>query len=431
MTTQTSRGDVLDCALSPDGRYLAYLAGRAGRVEPARAPGGDRQRRGGAAGAGRRPREPRRSRRTATTSSTWRASPTRRTTGRSSRCRRSAGRPRERAFDVDSRVTLLARRQAARVLAAACRRSRSPARRLRPRRARRSACSPRSRTPRSTRARPPGLPTARRSRRRCSSRRPTCRRRSPSSTRRAAARRDFLALPAHGPREPRLAARRPRARGERAGPAARPQRAGVPDRLSGARGCSGSPTTSTATPASRCRRGEEAIAAVRLTRLANLWLADAAGGDGAALTSITNPEDSPFDVAVGRARHRRLRRSARPGLQLWAIGAGGRRAAAAHLGERASRSTPGAAAGVVALRSPGRRRRPHLARGADGSGLRQLTSGKGEQVAAVSRDGRFAAFFPYDAPQSVSLLTVADGGVHGSSRAASPASLGFSPDSRS
>jgi serine/threonine protein kinase/Tol biopolymer transport system component len=31
MTTQTSRGDVIGSAMSPDGRYLAYIAGRAGR----------------------------------------------------------------------------------------------------------------------------------------------------------------------------------------------------------------------------------------------------------------------------------------------------------------------------------------------------------------------------------------------------------------
>jgi Tol biopolymer transport system component len=32
MSTQTSRGDVIDSVISPDGRYLAYLAGRAGRA---------------------------------------------------------------------------------------------------------------------------------------------------------------------------------------------------------------------------------------------------------------------------------------------------------------------------------------------------------------------------------------------------------------
>ena len=58
MSTQTSRGDVLDSVISPDGRYLAYLAGRRGPRQPARAPGRDRERRGGAARAGRRPREP-------------------------------------------------------------------------------------------------------------------------------------------------------------------------------------------------------------------------------------------------------------------------------------------------------------------------------------------------------------------------------------
>ena len=32
VSTQTNRGDVFDCVLSPDGRYLAYLAGRSGHV---------------------------------------------------------------------------------------------------------------------------------------------------------------------------------------------------------------------------------------------------------------------------------------------------------------------------------------------------------------------------------------------------------------
>src|SRR6185369_10207850 len=31
ISTQTSRGDVVDCAISPDGRYLAYVTGTAGR----------------------------------------------------------------------------------------------------------------------------------------------------------------------------------------------------------------------------------------------------------------------------------------------------------------------------------------------------------------------------------------------------------------
>src|SRR5262249_6253461 len=32
MSTQTSRGDVLDCVISPDGRFLAYLTGTGGRA---------------------------------------------------------------------------------------------------------------------------------------------------------------------------------------------------------------------------------------------------------------------------------------------------------------------------------------------------------------------------------------------------------------
>jgi Tol biopolymer transport system component len=45
-------------------------------------------------------------------------------------------------------------------------------------------------------------------------------------------------------------------------------------------------------------KGEEAIAAVRVSRLANLWIADATGGAARQISSTVNPEESHFFVSV-------------------------------------------------------------------------------------------------------------------------------------
>jgi len=66
---------------------------------------------------------------------------------------------------------------------------------------------------------------------------------------------------------------------------------------------------------------------------------------------------------------------------------------------------------------------------ADGSDQRQLTSGAGEQVGAVSRDGRFVSFTPYDAQQTVSVLSLEDGQVFPVATQTG-ATVGFSPDGR-
>jgi Tol biopolymer transport system component len=65
--------------------------------------------------------------------------------------------------------------------------------------------------------------------------------------------------------------------------------------------------------------------------------------------------------------------------------------------------------------------------GKDGSNLRQLTSGAGEQATAISPDGRHAAFFPFDSVQTVSLITLASGQVTPIQNVTTEA--GFSPDS--
>ena len=172
--------------------------------------------------------------------------------------------------------------------------------------------------------------------------------------------------------------------------------------------------------------GEEAIAALRVTRLANLWLADAGGEPARPLTSITNPEDSPFGLSVTgrgglvyaapRDRH----------LQAWVADAAG--GEPRPLTSAESHSIARAAAGDVVAFDRLDASGVHIWRmSADGSGQRQLTSGAGEQVGALSPDGRWVAFVPYDAPRTVSLVSVETGQV--SAYTSSTGGIaGFSPD---
>jgi Tol biopolymer transport system component len=174
--------------------------------------------------------------------------------------------------------------------------------------------------------------------------------------------------------------------------------------------------------------GEEAIAAVRRTRLANLWLADAAGGTSRQITSIANPEDSPEGLAIAGSETLLFTALRDQSLQIWAIGAAGGEARALTSGTYHSFNARAAGDVVVCDRED--ESGVHIWRMApDGSGLRQLTSGAGEQVNALSRDGRFAAFMPYDSPQTVSLLSLDSGQVTAIATDASGV-FAFSPDSK-
>jgi Tol biopolymer transport system component len=155
-------------------------------------------------------------------------------------------------------------------------------------------------------------------------------------------------------------------------------------------------------------QGEEAIAAVRQTRLANLWLADAAGGTVRPLTSITSPEDSNVSVTVAGTETVVFIAPRDDSLQVWATGTGGGEPRALTSGTPHS-FNPRAAGGVVVFDREDASG-VHIWRMApDGSDLRQLTSGSGEQVGALSPDGRFVAFRPYAAPRTVSLLSLESG----------------------
>jgi Tol biopolymer transport system component len=172
--------------------------------------------------------------------------------------------------------------------------------------------------------------------------------------------------------------------------------------------------------------GEEAIAALRMTRLANLWIADAAGEPARPITSTTNPEDSPFGLSVTGSGSILFGKPQDEHLQIWSIDAGGGEARALTSGE--AHSVGAAAAGDVVVFDRLDASGVHIWRmSPDGGDVRQLTSGAGEQVAALSPDGRYVAFSPYDAQRSVSLVSQETGQV-------SPfvsntvGALGFSPD---
>jgi serine/threonine protein kinase/Tol biopolymer transport system component len=423
MSTQTSRGDVVDCALSPDGRYLAYLAGRTGRISlrvRQVATGSDVEvvptRDGGIESPAfspdgnylfflaRKPDNP-----------SYRALYQVPSLG---------GTPQERAFDVDSRVSFSPdgrqvafwRQSLAKgegrlmVFDLLASRERELAKVADPEGARGTpAWSPDGKTIAATLLKPaPDLQTI-----------------VAFYDASSGARRDYLTLPWT---ILQTVAWLPDGRGLAA--AGQDLRRAINEQVFLIRH-----------PQPRIERvtndfyryfgvsasgGEEAIAAIRLTRLANLWLADATGGEARQLTSTSNPEDAPFDVTT--AGETVVFDAPRDqAIQLWAMDARGGEARPLTTGSSIS-VNPRATSGIVLfdrLDDKG----VHIWRvGVDGSDQRPLTSGAGEQVAAVSRDGRFAVFAPYDDPRTAHLLSVADGTAKPLARDVSGI-VGFSPDS--
>jgi serine/threonine protein kinase/Tol biopolymer transport system component len=172
--------------------------------------------------------------------------------------------------------------------------------------------------------------------------------------------------------------------------------------------------------------GEEAIAALRVTRLANLWAADTEGGPARQITSTANPEDSPFGLAVTGSGSLLFGKPRDEKLQIWAIDPAGGETRALTSGN--AHSVGAVAAGDVVVFDRLDASGVHIWRmSPEGSDVRQLTSGAGEQVAALSPDGRWVAFAPYDAPRTVSLVSAESGKV--TAVASSTAGVvGFSPD---
>jgi Tol biopolymer transport system component len=175
-------------------------------------------------------------------------------------------------------------------------------------------------------------------------------------------------------------------------------------------------------------RGEEAIAAVRVSRLANLWIADATGGPARQISSTVNPEESHFVISAASADTIVYDAPRGESVQIWAHPVAGGEPRVLTTGDALSINPRTAGKLVVfdRLDASG----VHIwSMNLDGSNPRKLSSGGGAQVAAVSRDGRYAAYFPVDAPQTVSLLTLESGQSSTLATNVTGGHAGFSPDS--
>ena len=173
--------------------------------------------------------------------------------------------------------------------------------------------------------------------------------------------------------------------------------------------------------------GEEAIAAVRTSRLANRWIADASGGGARKLTSVTSPERSSWSMAVAGPETVVYESPVDETLRIWAVDAVGGEPRALTADSTHTFNVM-AAPGVVAfdrLDESG----VHIWRMApDGTGRRQVTSGNGEQLRNLSPDGRLAAFERWEAEGVVQVADLETGEVSKLVEGASNV-FGFSPDS--
>ncbi len=174
---------------------------------------------------------------------------------------------------------------------------------------------------------------------------------------------------------------------------------------------------------------DETIAAVRTTQIANVWIADAAGAPAQRLTAVANPENTPWSAVAMDTSTVLFAAPEGRYVQLSTIMAAGGEARRLTTGEAHSISGK-AANGVVIfdrLDSSG----VHVWRiDAGGGSLRKLTSGAGEQNLSLSRDGLYFIASHYDSPLKFSVLATEDGHVV-LERSDLSGTLGFSPDSRS
>lgn len=171
-----------------------------------------------------------------------------------------------------------------------------------------------------------------------------------------------------------------------------------------------------------------ALAAVRLTRLENVWIADPRGGAARQITNITNYEYSPFGIAAVDSGTIVYSAAQGQGVQLWAQGVSG--GPARPLTPDATLSFNAASGGGRILFDRIETEGIHVwTVNPDGTGLRALTSGTGEQTGGVSPDGRYAGIRRYDSPGAPRVLDLTSGRERELARGIT-GSAGVSPDGR-
>jgi eukaryotic-like serine/threonine-protein kinase len=175
---------------------------------------------------------------------------------------------------------------------------------------------------------------------------------------------------------------------------------------------------------------DDAVAAVRTTTIRNVWLADASGATPARrLTNIANPESSIFNLApldAGTIAYIALE-DRYP--QVKTIGTTG---GETHqlTSEEALCNNVNAANGLLLFNRLDKTGTHVWRMGADGGGQRQLTSGGGEQIMELSGDGHYFMATRYDALGKLSVMSTEDGRVV-QEKSEVLGLIGISPDSRS
>jgi len=154
--------------------------------------------------------------------------------------------------------------------------------------------------------------------------------------------------------------------------------------------------------------GEEAIGAVRQTRLSNVWVVSADGGEPRPLTRAANPENSPGGLAAPDSATLVFGAARDAGYHLWSIPVTGGEPRMLTSGSTQSVNPAGAAGRVIfdRLGADG----VHVwTMNADGSDLTQRTTGSGEQHGGVSRDGRWLGYGRYSERGTVRFLALPAG----------------------
>jgi len=158
--------------------------------------------------------------------------------------------------------------------------------------------------------------------------------------------------------------------------------------------------------------GEAAVAAVRVSRVANLWLADASGGEAHPITKSTSAENSPFGFVTAYDGSVVFTAAHDQSLQLWTVGTAG--------GEPRS-LTPGDSLAVNPRVIPGgvvydRYEQDggiHVWRcDLDGTHATNLTPNLPAQAADVAKDGSLLTYRQLDAENAVWAIPLSGGSPH-------------------
>jgi Tol biopolymer transport system component len=153
--------------------------------------------------------------------------------------------------------------------------------------------------------------------------------------------------------------------------------------------------------------GDEAIATVRSTGLLNIYVSDIESGQERAITATVNPEQTPFSMATtnDRVYFTALRGEYSSLLSLPAAGGGEPVQISMKPGHCVQ---PTAANGVVLFRHIGTDQQGHIWK-VDGNSAKQVTTGGGENLSDISPDGSMVAFSRTDSSRGMWVQPV-DGG---------------------